>query len=445
MIADPYPVPPFRQPANGSVPLPGSKSITNRALILATLAEGPTTLSGVLFSRDTELMLAALETLGVQAEIDRDALEVTVQGTGGKLPVANAEIEVGNAGTAARFLTALVCLRRGGLYRFDGDPAMHDRPMNALLSALAELGARFTFHGKPGHFPFTVATQGLSGGRVSIDAAASSQFLSALLMVAPFADQPVELSAPGVRPAFVRLTRAMVEAFGASVEAHGTERFTISSGNYRIPGGTYAIEPDVSAASYFIALPSVTGGTVRLPGLRPEMLQGDTAFAGIIGSVGAAVARSDNAWEISADAGSGSGLSADFSAFSDTFLTLAAIAPLLASPTRIDGIAHTRAQETDRIAAMATELKKLGCTVIEEAGSLEIRPDPTALRSAAAAGVEIDTYEDHRIAMSFAILGCADLRGDGSPWLRIKDPLCCQKTFPDFFEKLAALRRASHI
>lgn len=444
MIIDPYPVPPFKQPAHGSVELPGSKSISNRALILGALAEGTTTLSGMLFSRDTELMLGALKTLGIKTEIDRETREVRVVGTGGRIPVGEADLNIGNAGTAARFLTAFLCLRRDGSYRLDGDLAMRERPMTALLGALEQLGARFTFHGKPGHFPFTVETNGLAGGRVEVDASASSQFISALLMVAPFADRPLELRAPGVRPAFVQLTVEMMRHFGGGVNV-STDEFAISSGNYRCPGSAYAIEPDVSAASYFIALPFATGGTVFLPGLRPNMLQGDTAFTGIVEKLGARVARSDRGWEVEADVAPHPGLTANFATFSDTFLTLAAIAPLLTTPTRIEGIAHTRAQETDRIAAMATELKKLGCGVVEEAGSLEIHPDRGALRAAAAAGVEIDTYEDHRVAMSFGILGSSNLRGDGTPWLRIRDPLCCRKTFPDFFDKLAALRAASHV
>ncbi len=445
MIADPYPVPPFLHPVEGAVELPGSKSISNRALVLAALAEGETILTGMLFSRDTELMLQALTQLGIHTKVDHAAHQVIVRGCGGRIPEDEADLFIGNAGTAARFLTALICLHPKGCYRLDGDPPMRERPMSALINALSQLGARFEFEGEPGHFPFKIHTAGLKGGAVQMDARASSQFVSALLMVAPYGEQPLELEVRGMRPAFVDITIRMMQTFGAKLKPVEANHFYIHTGNYHSPSGVYAIEPDATAATYFVALPRVTGGTVFLPGLGPDMLQGDTAFVEVATQLGLRIVRAKEGWEISTVEGSTTEVHEDFSTFSDTFLTLAAIAPLLGGPTRIDGIAHTRAQETDRVAAMANELKKLGCKVIEKHASLEIHPDPVALRQAAESGVEIDTYEDHRIAMSFAILGCANLREDNQSWLKIRDPLCCKKTFPKFFEKLAALHAASHV
>lgn len=398
------PIPPFTRPARGTVTLPGSKSITNRALILAVLGRKTVTLRGALFSRDSRIMVAALQTLGFAVTTDEAALTITVTGRGGEIPVREAKIDVGNAGTAARFLTAFVCLRPDGVYHFDGDEAMRRRPIGALLEALQSQGAT----ANSTSFPFTLKTSGLRGGPVELDASESSQMLSALLMIAPLAPQPltVQLKGEAGSKPFVRMTEAMVKQFAAQPS-------------------DYAIEADASAASYYLALPLVTGGTVTLPGLRAagEGLQGDSAFADVLTRV--------------QQRPPGTLLDLNFRELSDTFLTLAAIAPLLQGPTRITGIAHTRKQETDRVAGMARELTKLGQEVVETEDSLTITPRP--LKS----GVEIETYHDHRFAMSFGILGCHDLHGDGRPWLTIKDPACCAKTFPDFFRLLAALREKS--
>jgi len=397
---DKLPIFPFTKPVRGSVTLPGSKSITNRALILAALTRGTTTLHGALFSRDTRIMVAALRALGFIVVTDENALTITLAGRGGEIPVREAKIDVGNAGTAARFLTAFVCLRPDGTYHFDGDEAMRRRPIGALLEALESQGAKASARS----FPFTLRTAGLRGGQVDLDASESSQMLSALLMVAPHAKSPltVKLKGEAGSKPFVTMTEAMVRQFAAAP-------------------ADYRIEGDASAASYFLALPVVTGGALALPNYGGP-LQGDIKFSEVI----SAVARGRR------------GLDRNFREFSDTFLTLAALAPLLDGPTRISGIAHTRKQETDRVAGMARELTKLGQQVVETEDSLEIHPRPLT------PGVEIETYHDHRFAMSFGILGCHDLHGDGRPWLTIKDPACCAKTFPAFFDLLAGLRAASH-
>lgn len=393
------PIQPFTQPVRGRITLPGSKSITNRALILAALSRGTTTLHGALFSRDTQIMVAALRALGFVVVTDENALTITIAGRGGEIPVREARLDVGNAGTAARFLTAFVCLRPDGAYHFDGDEAMRRRPIGALLEALESQGARASDR----RFPFTLHTAGLRGGTVELDASESSQMLSALLLVAPHAKTPLTVQlkgAAGSKP-FVAMTEAMVRQFAAAP-------------------ADYAIEGDASAASYFLALPLVTGGHLAFTNYGGP-LQGDVKFR----EVAAAVGHARRA------------VTQNFREFSDTFLTLAAIAPLLDGPTRISGIAHTRKQETDRVAGMAAELKKLGQHVIETDDALEIHPRPLQ------AGVEIETYHDHRFAMSFAILGCHDLLQNGRPWLTIKDPGCCAKTFPAFFDLLEKLRRES--
>jgi 3-phosphoshikimate 1-carboxyvinyltransferase len=393
------PIMPFTKPVRGSVTLPGSKSITNRALILAALGPKTVTLRGALFSRDTRIMVAALRQLGFKVETDEKELTISVEGRGGEIPNREARIDVGNAGTAARFLTAFVCLHPDGVYHFDGDEAMRRRPIGALLEALESQGAQASSRS----FPFTLKTAGLPGGTVELDASESSQMLSALLMVAPHAEKPLTVSLSneaGSKP-FVTMTEAMVRQFAAGPS-------------------TYQIEGDASAGSYFLALPLVTGGSLALTNYGGT-LQGDVRFRDVV----AAISPARRA------------VIQNFREFSDTFLTLAAMAPLLDGPTRISGIAHTRKQETDRVAGMARELIKLGQHVVEAEDSLEIHPRPLV------SGVEIETYHDHRFAMSFGILGCYNLRGSGRPWLTIKDPACCAKTFPEFFDLLERLRAGS--
>ncbi len=449
-LSDPYPVQPLRGVLDTAIRLPGSKSITNRALILAALAQGDTCLEGVLFSRDTEIMLAALLAMGFSIGIEREQCRLRIRGEGGRIPNANATIDVGNAGTAARFLTAMLCLHPNGSYQLDGDPPMRGRPMRGLTDALQSLGvAECTFHREPGHFPFTLHSRGWSGGHCKVDAAASSQILSALLLTAPCGSAPTYLTCDGVRPSYVTITRAMCNHFGAGMDsADNMAKYTIPPNGYRAPSnGRYAIEPDLSAASYWLALTLIHGGSTTLPLLGQDTLQGDVRFAELLTLHGLQVERGENQWRVSSP-----GLtelkpvdfnSVDFEHFSDTFLTYAAIMPLLGLPMQIEGIAHTRRQETDRIAGMAHELARLGQQVHETESSITIQPNTEALRSfaleARAHGrlLEVETYEDHRFAMSFGVLASYDLIGDGAPWLAIRNPSCCGKTYPDFFQVLA--------
>ncbi len=447
------PITPFRTPARGVAQVPGSKSITNRALLLAALADGETLFTGALFSRDTRILIAALRTLGFEVADDETAQTIRILGLGGRIPKAQAKLHVGNAGTAARFLTAFLALAPQGIYELDGDEAMRARPMAGLLEALTGAGCRaLRADGQPAtHFPFTLHTAGRLGELV-VDASASSQLLSALLMALPLSPgASVRMKGATVSEPFVVMTEKMCAQFGRALvsDAAGTWRCP-QPGAYHA-AGTYAIEPDATAASYFIALPAVTGAGagVRLQGYVNGGLQGDTAFADVARRCGATLTPQGSALVVQTWTDLQGG-DFDFNDFSDTFLTLATLAPLASSPTTIRNIGHTRKQETDRVLAMATELERLGVKVVptaaelradETLATLTIHPARAALQQAAARGpVEIRTYEDHRMAMSFGVLGSYDLFGDGRPWIAIQDPACTSKTFPKFFQALEALR-----
>ena len=441
-LPDRLPIQPFVRPAQGAVRLPGSKSLTNRALLLAALSRGPVTLTGALASEDTHLMAEGLRRLGVHVYAAPDGTTLQISGQENAFQGREADLFVGLAGTAARFLTALCAAAPRGVYRLDGVPQMRRRPMLPLIRALRQLGADIRCLGEEGFFPLEIRARGLSGGRVELDPSESSQLLSALLMVAPLAREAVEIQLTGgLRRPFVEMTAALLERFGQPPPVwQAADLIAVQPhARYAPPGGTRAIEPDATAASYFAALPLVVGGSLELPGLQPsgQGLQGDTRFLEVLEKCGLQVASGPAGVRVGANPGRALGVRADFSAFSDTFLTLAAIAPLLSGTTRIEGIAHTRKQETDRVAGMARELRRLGQEVREEEGALEITPRP--LRP----DQTIDTHGDHRFAMSFAILGCHDLRGDGRPWLTLAAPGCCAKTFPSFFAVLEELRRGT--
>ncbi|MEC8404656.1 MAG: 3-phosphoshikimate 1-carboxyvinyltransferase [Verrucomicrobiota bacterium] len=452
-MSDPLPIVPFTESIDSEIDLPGSKSITNRALILAALTNGQTLIKGALLSRDTQIMLQALELLGFNCIVDPLKLKIIVHGMNGRIPKKKATLDVGNAGTAARFLTALLAIEPGGTYSLDGDLAMRSRPMAGLLNALSELGAAdFEFVGEPGHFPFIMKTHGFNGGTAKVDASTSSQILSALLLASGAnARAPIKLRTKGVRPAYIAITLNMREAFGAPpVLTKAAGLYEIPPAIYRAPdGGHYTIEPDLSAASYFLALTLITGGKLSFPRLTANPLQGDALFSQVLTHHGLHIDCSSDGW-IATNKDTAAiergHREIDFRHFSDTFLTYAAIAPLLGGSVRITGIEHTRGQETDRIAGMANELSKLGQLVKEDSDSLTIAQKPNELKARALQArqqgklIEIETYKDHRFAMSFAILGSYDLLHDGQPWLAVKDPACCGKTFPNFFEVLKSLR-----
>jgi 3-phosphoshikimate 1-carboxyvinyltransferase len=447
MLIDPLPIQPFTHPVAGSLKLPGSKSITNRALVLAALSDGPVELEGALFSRDTRILCAALRSLGYAVDTNESESRIRVVGQGGRIPVAKASFNVGNAGTAARFLPALLALHPSGEFELDGDREMHRRPMAGLLEALEVQGCKFEFAGERGFYPFRMSTCGLRGGTLKVDARASSQMLSALMMVAPFAGETLKLHSPGVRPAFVEMTARMMEQFGyrgCGMDDNGYI-VTQTATPYSVSSQRYTVEPDATAASYFLALTQVVGGELELLGMPENSLQGDVAFVEVMRSLGLEVEIAGGSWLLKSGAWRPPRADGyNFERFSDTFLTLAAIAPLLEGALEIEGIAHTRHQECDRVEGMRSELARLVQMVEATEGSLTVAPSLRAIPGLRSGNLpEIQTYHDHRFAMSFGILGSYDLLGDGKPWLKVVDPACCGKTFPQFFEVLGELRERS--
>ncbi len=419
-----YWVRPLTRPIDAVVTVPGSKSLTNRALLLAALARGDSTLEGALFSDDTLYMAEAWRSLGIPVEADRAGARFRVQGGAGSFPAQTANLFVGNAGTAMRFLVAALCLGHGH-FRIDGSARMRQRPIQALLDALCQLGADVRAEQLNGCPPVVVYARGLRGGRACLDASKSSQFLSAILQVAPCSDEGVEVQLVGqlIAEPYVEMTMRVMRAFGATVERPSERFFRISRQGYA--GRQYPIEPDASSAHYFWAAAALCGGRVRVPGLHRTSLQGDVQFASVLEEMGAEAEFGNEFVEVR---GSGvlRGIDIDMNAISDTAMTLAAIAPFASGPVRIRNVAHLRLQESDRLHAMATELNRLGAKVEETVDSLTVYPSkvtPTV----------VETYDDHRIAMSLALVG---LRVEG---IGIRNPQCVRKTFPDFFARLEAL------
>ncbi len=414
---------PLATPPDAVVPIPGSKSLTNRALVTSALARGTSRLTNALFSDDTIVMVDSLRRLGFRIEVDTKALSMVVHGLGGRIPAGAAELFVGNAGTAARFLTAMVALGYGR-FLIDGSARMRERPIQDLLDGLAALGvSASSTEGSP---PVMVDARGLRGGQATVRGEISSQFISALLIAAPYASGDVELSVEGrlVGAPYVEMTLAVMRAFGIRVEHEELHWFFVPAGQqYRAQ--EYAVEPDASGAAYFFAAAAITGGRVRVPGLSAASLQGDARIVDLFEQMGCDVERGNDYLEVQGTDDL-RGLDVDLGGMSDQAMTLAAIAPFAASPTRIRGVAHIRHQESDRLAATATELRRLGQDVEELDDGLVIVPRP--VRPAA-----IETYGDHRIAMAFAVAG---LR---APGIAITDPECVTKTFPDFFQRLEAL------
>ena len=417
---------PFAQPPDACVSVPGSKSITNRALVAAALAGGRSLLHGALFSDDTRCMLEALRALGLRVASDEAAATLAVEGAGGRVPSPAAELFVGNSGTTVRFLTALVALGHGR-YRLDGIPRMRQRPIEPLLDSLRQLGAHAFSEQGTGCPPVVVQANGLTGGHARMRGDLSSQFFSALLLAAPVTRQGMEIEVEGelVSKPYIDLTAAVMRAFGASMSHDVYRRLRVPAGQ-RYQAREYEIEPDASNASYFFAVAAITGGHVRVEGLGRESAQGDYRFLEILERMGCRVERGADATEVWGP-GSLQGVEADMKDISDMAQTLAALAPFAAGPTLILGIAHTRLQETDRVAAMVTELRRLGQSVEEYPDGLRITPAP--VRPA-----ELATYDDHRMAMAFALIG---LR---VPGIRLLDPACVAKTFPDYFSRLDSLR-----
>ena len=417
---------PLEQPPDCEVRVPGSKSITNRAVLIAALADGPSVLEGALFSDDTEYMAEAWRRLGIRVAADAAACRLAVDGRGGTIPAPAAALFVGNAGTAMRFLLPALCLGHGR-YHLDGSARMRERPIQDLVEALRPLGAQVRCSAGNGCPPVEVTADGLRGGCTQVAAAKSSQFLSAVLLVAPCTRDGVEVEVTGdlVAPPYVDMTIGVMRAFGVAVGRDGYGRFTVAPQRYT--ARRYGIEPDASSAHYFLAAAALCGGRVRVAGLGYASLQGDVRFIDLLEQMGATVTRGDAFLEVRGG-GELDGIEADMNAISDTAPTLAALAPFARRPVSIRNIAHVRLQESDRLHAVASELQRLGVRVRELDDGLRI--EPSAIRAAI-----VDTYDDHRIAMSFALIG---LR---VPGIGIRDPACVRKTFPDFFTRLEGLRR----
>lgn len=428
-----------------TVEVPGSKSITNRALLLATLAEGTSTLTGVLFSDDSRHFLQCIRDLGFETKVDEAHKTVIVTGLGGAIPRQEATLYVGSAGTAARFLTAYLGISRG-TYHMTSSPQMQKRPMAPLLHSLEELGCRITYDGDEawiGHFPFTLQGTGFGKQEITINIDSSSQFMSALLIASCLSGEDFTITTEGSHGlAYVDMTVRMMEQFGVTATplfyCNGNEENHDCIGcvnstkpyAYRTMAGQtysamqYAVEPDVSAACYFYACSPLLGIPVLVKGVFRDSLQGDVAFLDILVQMGCSVTETDEGLLVNPPAnGVFHGVSVNMSACSDQAITLAAIAPFADSPTTITGIGHIRLQESDRLTAISAELTRLGIRNETTADSITIRPGtPTA--------GTIETYEDHRMAMGFALIG---LRSEG---IVIRDPSCCRKTFENYFEVL---------
>ena len=406
------------------VRVPGSKSLTNRALIVAALADGPSTLTGALDSDDTRVMVDSLQKLGIQVEHDPSTGVIQVQGCANKIPRNDADLYIANSGTSLRFLTAMVATG-SGTFRLDGTPRMRQRPVADLLQALNGLGADATSDLGTGCPPVTVKASGLDGGYAFVKGDVSSQFLSGLLMALPYSRDTTTVEVEGVlvsKP-YVAMTMAVMEAFGVKINNRKDRRFDVRPARYT--GRTYAIEPDASAASYLFATAALTGSTITVEGLGLDSVQGDLAFVDLLEHMGCAVVREKDATTVTG--GPLRGIDVDMNAISDTVMTLAVVALFAEGITRIRNVAHIRHKETDRIAALATELRKLGATVEEQPDGLILFP-PDSITPA-----RISTYDDHRMAMSFALAGLK------APGVTILEPACVAKTYPGFWDDLTNL------
>ena len=417
---------PVAGPLHGSVRLPGSKSLTNRALICAALAVGRSTLSGALDSEDTQVMAKALQKLGIAIDADWTGAKLDVAGCGGRFPAQHAELNLEGSGTSLRFLTALVATGRG-VFTLDGNDRMRQRPIGELIEALRT--CHTDAESKSGFPPVVIRADRLAGATLSLRGDVSSQYLSALLLAAPAATGAMEFNVHGplVSTPYIEMTLAVMQAFGVEVKWLDQTRFQVSPQSY--VNRTFAIEPDASAASYFWAAAAVTGGCVRVEGLNTQSLQGDVAFCDCLKSMGCDVKEESVGTTVTGR--KLSGIDVDMGAISDTVQTLAAVALFAEGPTTIRGVEHIRHKESDRIGDLARELRKLGAVVEEKPDGLRIEPGP--LQPAA-----VETYNDHRMAMSLAVAG---LR---LPGIQIIDPGCTAKTYPGFFpdlEKLAATAR----
>ena len=428
-------VQPITRPFATEIAPPGSKSLTNRALVLAALAEGGCTLSNVLFADDTLVMLECLDRLGFSVGVDREAHAVRVEGRGGRVPAPGADLFCGNSGTTIRFLAALCALGRG-TFNLDGIPRMRQRPIGQLVDLLKNMGGRIEYVMAAGFPPINIFADGLAGGLIRFGSALSSQYLSAVLQVAPYArhEVRVDLDGPQTSWPYVAMTMRLMDEFGVTPElirdplTGDPNQIIIPQEHYRPT--TYAIEPDASNAAYFLAAAAIhPESRVTVANLGKKSLQGDVGFADVLRRMGADVRITNDSVTVTGT-GTLEGIDIDLSGMPDQAQTLAVVALFAEGETTIRGLHTLRVKETDRIAALAAELTKLGAEVEVRGDDLTVRP-PARIRPAS-----IHTYDDHRMAMSFAVAGTR------APGVTIQDAECVNKTYPNYFQDLSRLGSA---
>ena len=436
-MSDPIVIQPAK-PFDLTLAPPGSKSLTNRALLIAALADGPTVLDGVLFADDTRRMLEALQTLGFELDIDEDAKRVTVTGQGGNFPSDEAELNLGNAGTAMRFLTAGLCLGKG-TYTLDGIPRMRERPIGELVEPLKQLGAEIDYLGEEGFPPLrTNDSPYFEGGFITLEPTLSSQFISALLIAGPCTPRGVTLTFDGPITSlpYIKMTLKLMKHFGVGHEWGGPKNNAVRVTAASYQAKPYTIEPDASNASYFLAAAAaVPGSRCTIENLGGESVQGDADFCMILGLMGCNVDQRTHATTIAAPpSGRLKGVDVRLNSMPDMAQTLAALAILAEGPTRIRKVGNLRVKETDRMEAIRVELTKLGANVeIKRDDILITPPAGNAITPAA-----VDTYDDHRMAMAFSVIGLATPPGT----VTINDPGCVNKTYPNYWDDLQKLHSA---
>jgi len=414
---------------NGTVNLPGSKSLSNRALLLAALAQGETTIYNLLDSDDIRHMLDALTALGIEFSLSEDKTTCKVVGNGGPIDSSKSiEMYLGNAGTAMRPLCAALCLGQGE-FTLTGEPRMSERPIDSLVEALQTMGCDISYHDFPGFPPVTIKGTGLKGGHVKIDGTVSSQFLTAFLMAAPLAKEDITIEIVGelVSKPYIEITLDLMSKFGVNVTHENLQNFTIKAGQqYKSPVDVY-VEGDASSASYFLAAAAIKGGTITVTGVGRDSVQGDKHFADVLEAMGAKVTWQANS--ITVSSGELIAVDMDMNHIPDAAMTIATTALFAKGTTTLRNIYNWRVKETDRLNAMATELRKVGAIVDEGHDFITITP-PEKINHAA-----IDTYNDHRIAMCFSLVALSDSS------VTINDPGCTAKTFPTYFDEFS---RVSH-
>ncbi len=412
---------------NGEINLPGSKSLSNRALLVAALAQGTTRITNLLESDDTRHMLNALKQLGIKYTLSENKTECTVIGNVGAIHSENLqELFLGNAGTAMRPLCAALCLGTGS-YLLTGEPRMKERPIGHLVDALREAGAKITYQENEGYPPLLIEANGLSGGNVKIDGAISSQFLTALLLAAPMAKEDMTISIIGelVSKPYIDITLHIMKEFGVDVVHDNYQTFTIKGGQHYKAVETFMVEGDASSASYFLAAAAIKGGTVKVTGIGKKSIQGDVQFVDVLEKMGAIVEWGDD--YVAVSKGELHAIDMDFNHIPDAAMTIATTALFVEGTTTLRNIYNWRVKETDRLFAMATELRKVGAKVEEGEDYLKITA-PKVLKHAA-----IDTYDDHRMAMCFSLLALDPVS------VTINEPECTAKTFPTYCEVLESI------